>query len=513
MPGGLLIRKLLMFRIILLTYPLLKYRIVKFGILTFYPQFLFFLLSLHKKNLMASLLIKNGTIVTATKTLKGDIIVTNGKIEKITRDSESFSGNIKTIDASGKYIFPGGVDPHVHMHLKTSAGYSSDDFISGSKAALFGGTTTLIDFVTPERGQSIIEAVKNRKIEAENCLTDYTFHVSPVEWTENTSEELNWCIIKEGIPSFKIYMAYKSSIGLEDEEIRKVMEVIAKSGGTLAVHCEMGDAIDVLHSIFASEGRLSSKYHAFSRPAYLESEAVKTALKLAGETGCTLYIVHVSAADSLIFIRQAQSMGQKVFAETCPQYLLLDKSKYLGDFREVAPYIMSPPLRKPEDNQALWKAIADNTIQSVGTDHCPFIMEQKELGKDDFRKIPNGAGGVEHRLELLYTFGVLTNRISLNRLVEITSTNLAKIFGLYPKKGEIAVGSDADIVIWNPDKEKIISAKTDHQNSDINIYEGIEIKGSPEYVIKDGMVIIEKGKMIKDDNKGKFLKVDSGINS
>jgi dihydropyrimidinase len=461
---------------------------------------------------MTQLIIRNGTIVTATRNFKGSILVRNGRIEEVYNDGDIVPSSEREIDASGKYIFPGGVDPHVHMHLKTSAGYSSDDFISGSKAALFGGTTTLIDFVTPERGQSIIEAVKNRKIEAENCLTDYTFHVSPVEWTENTSEELNWCIIKEGIPSFKVYMAYKSSIGLEDEEIRKVMEVIAKSGGTLAIHCEMGDAIDVLHSIFASEGRLDTKYHAFSRPAYLESEAVKTAVDLAYETGCPLYIVHVSAADSMEYIRQAQSRGQKVFAETCPQYLLLDKSEYEGDFHQVAPYIMSPPLRKQEDNQALWKAITDNTIQSIGTDHCPFTMKQKEQGKDDFRKIPNGAGGVEHRLELLYTFGVMEKRISMNRFVELTSTNPARIFGIYPQKGEIAKGSDADLLIWNPDKEKTISVKTHHQNSDINIYEGIEIKGSTEYVIKDGKVIIEKGKIINENIKGKFLKVDSGIN-
>jgi dihydropyrimidinase len=270
----------------------------------------------------------------------------------------------------------------------------------------------------------------------------------------------------------------------------------------------MGDAIDVLHSIFASEGRLSTKYHAFSRPAYLESEAVKTAVGLAGMTGCTLYIVHVSAADSLKYVRLAQSKGQKVYAETCPQYLLLDKSKYEGDFHSVSPYIMSPPLRKPEDNQSLWEAIADNTIQSIGTDHCPFTMKQKEQGIDDFRKIPNGAGGVEHRLELLYTFGVLKNKISLNRFVELTSTNPAKIFGLYPRKGEIAEGSDADIVIWNPDKEKIISAKTSHQNSDINIYEGFKTKGSPELVIKTGKIVVENGKLINSETNGKFLKVD-----
>ncbi len=454
------------------------------------------------------LTIKNGTIVTATETFKGSVYIRDGKINSIRKEGDSVPLSDNIIDASGMYIFPGGVDPHVHFHLKTPAGYSSDDFYTGSRAALFGGTTTIIDFVTPERGQSIIEAVKQRKAEAEICLTDYSFHVSPVEWSENTESELNKCIHEEGIPSFKVYMAYKNSIGLEDDEIGKVMSVVGKSGGTLAIHCEMGDAIDVLHSIFASEGRLSPKYHAFSRPAYLESESVKTAIKLARETECKIYIVHVSAEDSVKHIREAKKLGQKIFAETCPQYLLLDKSKYEGDFQQVAPYIMSPPLRKKEDNRALWMAIADKTIESLGTDHCPFTMKQKEEGKDDFRKIPNGAGGVEHRLELLYTYGVNTNKISINRFVEITSTNPAKIFGLYPKKGEIAEGSDADIVIWNPEKEKTISAESHHQNSDINIYEGVRVKGGVEYVIKAGEVIIRKGKMMNSSVKGKFLKVD-----
>lgn len=425
---------------------------------------------------------------------------------------ELSSGNYQEIDATGMYVIPGGVDPHVHFHLKTPAGYSSDDFFTGSRAALFGGTTTIIDFVTPDRGQSIIDALYQRKKEAENCLTDFTFHVSPVEWTETTEKELLKCIYEEGIPSFKVYLAYKNSIGLEDSEIKKVMYVVGKAGGILAIHCEMGDAIEVLHSIFASEGRLNYEYHAFSRPAYLEAESVRTAVIMAGATDSPLYIVHVSAADSLQFIREAQSKGQNVFAETCPQYLLLDKSRYKGSFKQAAPFIMSPPLRKEDDNEALWNAIEDNTIQSVGTDHCPFTMKQKMLGKDDFRKIPNGAGGVEHRLELLYTYGVIENKISLNRFVEITSTNPAKFFGLYPRKGDIKEGSDADIVVWNPDKIKIISVSNHHQNSDINIYEGFETKGAAEYVIKSGKVVIKKGQLVNEKNKGRFLQVNTKAN-
>ncbi len=449
--------------------------------------------------------IKNGTLVTAEHTFAADILIEEGKITRIENSGIPSTPGQKAIDASGMLIFPGGIDPHVHMHLPTPAGFSSDDFLTGSRAALFGGTTTLIDFVTPSRGEPLCTALEKRKAEADNCLTDYTFHLSPVEWRNTLPEEIKTCM-EAGIPSFKVYMAYKTSIGLEDEDLRKVFQAVAEAGGMVTAHCESGDEIETLRNDFAKNGQTTPEYHPLSRPARLEAEAVEKAIGFAAEANCPFYIVHVSAAESLKFIRKAQQRGQKVFAESCPHYLLLDDSRYRGTFEQTAPFVLSPPLRKKADNHALWKALSDRTIQSMGTDHCPFMFEQKKNGLHDFRKIANGAGSVEHRLSLLYTYGVLQNKISLNRFVELTSTQPAKIFGLYPRKGALQPGSDADLVIWNPEKEQVISVDTHHMHCDTDIYEGFKTTGAPEYVIADGKIAVEKGAWTGHLIKGRFLK-------
>lgn len=449
------------------------------------------------------LLIKNGLIVNADASVKADILCEGDKIIKIGKNLSAVA--TKTIDASDCYIFPGGIDPHVHMHLPSPAGFSSDDFLSGSKAALHGGSTTIIDFVTPRKGQSLVEALRERKTAAANSLIDYSFHVSPVEWTDTTEEEIRQCI-EEGVTSFKIYMAYKYSIGLDDEDIIKVMKAVGKHGGIVTSHCEIGDDIEVLRNIFAKQGKLGVAFHPLSRPAKLEAIAVKKFIEMGKKTNCPIYIVHVSTKGSLYYIKKAQQEGKQVFAETCPQYLLLDDSKYTGNFEQTAPFVMSPPLRKIEDNEALWSAIKSNTIQAIGTDHCPFNLQQKAFGKDDFRKIPNGAGGVEHRLTLLYTYAVEGKKITLNQFVNTTSTQAAKIFGLYPKKGAIKVGSDADLVIWNPKVVSTISAKIHHQNCDTNIYEGLTTTGCAEYVIAKGKIVKKDGEILLDNCQGTFLK-------
>ena len=450
------------------------------------------------------ILIKNGTIVTSERTFKSDFLIEDGIISEISEQIPE-KDECELIDASDRYIFPGGIDPHVHMHLSTPAGYSSDDFYTGSKAALHGGTTTLIDFVTPHKGQSLVEAFSDRKKEAETSVIDYSFHVSPIDWHQNIENEIQ-TILKEGVTSFKVYMAYKSSIGLNDDVLLKVMKAVSNAGGMITVHAEMGDEIDKLRDVFAEQGKLSPEYHALSRPNRTEADAVKKIIEFSEQTECPVYIVHVSAQESVEHIRLAQNIGLKIFAETCPQYLLLDDSKLKGTFKETAKYMFSPVLRKKEDNDALWKGIADKTIQTIGTDHCPFTFEQKKQGINDFRKIPNGAGGVEHRMSLLFTYGVLKNQINLNEFVAISSANAAKIFGLYPKKGEIAIGSDADIIIWNPDSENIISAKTHHQNCDLNIYESVKIKGEPEFVIRNGKIVIKNNRLSLPETKGQFLK-------
>lgn len=451
-----------------------------------------------------NILIKNATIVTSTRAFNSEIYISEGKIAQIGKPLKILEPVDRTIDAEGKFVFPGGIDPHVHMHLLTPAGFSADDFKTGSKAALLGGTTTLIDFVTPNKGQSLIDALIDRKREADNSFCDYSFHVSPVEWAQNTEQEIKDCI-ESGITSFKVYMAYKDTIGLNDEDIFRVMHTVGKNGGIVTLHCEIGDEVDKFRNDLANKGNLNPEFHPISRPTNTESEAVQMAIEMAKIAKCPIYIVHTSAGESIQFIEKAQKDGYPVYSETCPQYLLLDDSKYNGDFNDTCKYVMSPPLRKREDQNMLWNSIGKGIINTIGTDHCPFNLKQKEQGNVDFRKIPNGAGGVEHRMKLLFTYGVLQNQISYNQFVDITSTQAAKIFGLYPQKGEIAVGSDADLVIWNPKTENVISVENHHQNCDLEIYEGFTTIGEPEVIVANGEIKVENGKLVTK-GKGKFLK-------
>ncbi len=435
------------------------------------------------------MLIRNGTIVNHDHTTKADLYLKDGLINKMGSDYRDENTCIETIDAQGKLIFPGGIDPHVHMNLPTPAGFSSDNFFTGSRAALLGGTTTIIDFVTPQRGQSLTDALSARKAEAAESVVNTRFHVSPVEWRPSTEKEILECVHHHNIKSFKCYMAYKSTVGLDDESLYRVMQVVGNAGGLVTLHCEDGDEIERLRSDLASSSLPATEAHVKSRPPELEAKAVSRAIKLAARAHCPIYIVHVSSRQSLQLIEAAKSTGQVVYAETCPQYLLFDKSRYAGEFEKAAAWVMSPPLRSPADNEALWKGLADGLISTVGTDHCPFMLSQKKQGETDFRRIPNGAGGVEHRLALLYTFGVLKNRFSANRFVGLTSANAAKIFGVFPQKGTIAEGADADLVIWNPGIKKQISISNHHQNSDLNIYDGITTTGFPETVILGGKII------------------------
>jgi dihydropyrimidinase len=421
-----------------------------------------------------SILIKGGTIVTSRQTYKSDILVGRGKILRIGSNNP---GEVdETIEAEGYFVFPGGVDPHVHLHLPTPAGYSADDFRAGSLAALHGGTTTILDFVTPARGQSLVDALNLRIGEAKDCLIDHSFHVSPVDWRVGMEAEIVDCIAR-GFTSFKIYMAYKDTIGLDDNAIYHVMKAVGRNGGMVTAHCELGDEIGAFRDFYFTQGMTSPKYHCLSRPARLEALAVRRAIDMADQAKCPLYIVHVSAAESLRHIAQAQRGGQPVYAETCPQYLLLDDSRYEGSFEQTAKYVISPPLRGKDDNVALWDAIANGVVKAVGTDHCPFMQTQKRFGVDDFRKIPNGAGGVEHRLALLYTYGVMAGRMSINSMVDVFATQPAKIFGLYPTKGEVAEGSDADLVVWNPGTKSAICSTTHRSRADINIFEGFNVEG------------------------------------
>lgn len=450
------------------------------------------------------LLIKNPTIVNADHTFNADILISDGKIIEIDKNIDVEDAQI--IDASGLYAFPGGIDPHVHLELPTPAGNSSDDFYTGSIAALAGGTTTIIDFVTPTHGQSHTEAVKLRKKEAEKSLIDYSLHGGITTFNEHTEDEIRQCVEEEGITSFKTYLAYRNTIGIDYETLGRVMQIVEKYKGIVSVHCEDNDEISRLQQGFVLKGQTSPLYHALSRPEHTESDAVAEVLRLAEETGCKAYIVHISTKKSMELIIPHKSSG-RIFAETCPQYLFLDESNYQKPLSDSLKYVISPPLRSKENMDALWQHIISGTIDVLSTDHCPFnTFGQKDVGKHDFTKIPNGAGGIEYRLPLLFTYGVLENKISLKRFVALTSANAAKIFGFYPQKGLIATGSDADIVLWNPDKENTITFQTQYQHCDANIYEGIPVKGAPEYVLSKGNIAVAQEQLFTDKLKGSFIK-------
>lgn len=455
---------------------------------------------------MKKTLITNGLIVTAEETFAGHVLIEGGVIFDVIRSREAPPAD-EILDAAGCYVIPGAIDPHVHMELETPNGTSSDDFYTGTRAAIAGGTTTIIDFITPGKEETLAEALKKRKNVAGKSLTDYGLHASIVNWNDQTPKEIKDCLTKEGISSFKMYLAYQQSIGIDDPKLALAMEAVGRAGGMVMLHCEDDALIVHLQQKFISEGNTSPAWHPGSRPVEGEASAVLKAISYAKILDCPLYVVHVSGAPSIQLIAEAQEAGIRVLAETCPQYLLLDEEVYTKPFDESAKYVISPPLRGSFDRWKLWKALKDKTITVVSTDHCPFNLEgQKTNGRNDFSRIPNGAGGVEHRPALLYHYGVLNNRFSVNEWVALISTNPARIFGLGHKKGAIKPGLDADIVIWNPDKKQIISASTHHQRCDSNIYEAFAIKGVPEKVLVKGKVVFSNNEFYLDGVQGEYLR-------
>ena len=430
-------------------------------------------------------LIINGTVVNADESMQADVAISGGKIEAVGRMNPADFPDFKVIEAEGRYLIPGGIDPHVHFALPTPAGCSSDDFVTGSKAALAGGTTSVIDFVTPERGQSLPEALELRRTEARESLCGWKLHMGISEWNKRVSEEVRRCIRYEGITSFKAYLAYRDTIGISMDELEQLMRVAGPEGGTVLVHCEDGEMISRLQKQYIASGKTRAAFHALSRPVAAEVNAIRKVIDLSEKTGCPVYIVHVSTGEGAGAIREAKEKGLKVFGETCIQYLILNNSVYDASLpdRQVLPYVISPPLRPEPERLKLWDELSRGAFDTVSTDHCPFNLHgQKDRGINDFTKIPGGAGGIEFRLSLLFTFGVLEKKISLNQFVSLTSHRAAAIFGWGDTKGKIAAGFDADLVIWNPDKEWMISAKEQYQRCDSNIYEGIKVKGLAEKV-------------------------------
>jgi dihydropyrimidinase len=452
-----------------------------------------------------TLLIKNGTIVTATDQYHGDVFIDGEKISAI---GTALSMNAdKTIDASGKYLFPGGIDVHTHLDMPFGGTTSADDFETGTIAAAHGGTTTIVDFAIQYRGQTLHHAWDTWAKKAEGkAAIDYGFHMIITELTDQVEQEMD-ALVKGGVTSFKLFMAYPGVFMLDDASIFKALLRTGKNGGTICMHAENGGVIDVLVKKALAEGKTAPKYHALTRPARAEAEATHRAIALAEIAGVPIYIVHLSAAEALEMVTEARDRGLPAYAETCPQYLFLSYDNYEEPGFDGAKYVMSPPLRAKETQDRLWRGLAFNDLQAISTDHCPFCMkEQKVLGKGDFSKIPNGAPGVETRMSLVYDGGVRTGKISLNRFVELTSTSPARIFGLFPRKGTIAPGSDADIVVFDPNKKLTLGAKTLHMRVDYNPYEGREVTGVTDTVLSRGKLVIEGGTFVGRAGAGSFLK-------
>jgi len=462
---------------------------------------------------MARTLIANGTVVTATDQVSADVLIADEKVVALaTPGSHDWSAD-QTIDASGKYVIPGGIDVHTHMELPFGGTFASDTFETGSRAAAWGGTTTIVDFAVQAKGQGVMEGFETwMEKAAGNCAIDYGFHMIVGDVNEQSLKEMD-AVMGEGVTSFKLFMAYPGVFYSNDGEIFRAMQKASEIGATIMMHAENGIAIDVLVEQALQRGETDPVNHGLVRKSILEGEATHRAIKLAELAGSPLYIVHMSALEALEEVTIARDQGLDVFAETCPQYLFLGLDD-LGNGFEGAKYVASPPLRDWEagHQEELWRGLRSNDLQAVSTDHCPFCMDefdgliaQKRLGEGDFSKIPNGMPGVEPRLELMYEGGVAQGRISLNRWVEICSTAPAKMFGLYPQKGAVAPGSDADIVIFDPNKSRVISVDNQHMRVDYSAYEGTEVSGSVDTVLSRGRVVVANGEYHGETGHGRYL--------
>ena len=453
-------------------------------------------------------LIRNGTVVTARETTAADVLVEGERIREVRPDIPAQAGE-RVIDATGLYVMPGGVDVHTHLDMPLGAITSADDFETGTRAAAFGGTTTIIDFATQARGTCMRDALDLWWQKAEGRATiDYGLHMIVTDLGKSGLDDMD-DLVREGVTSFKLFMAYPNSLMVDDGSIFKVLLQTAKNGSLLCLHAENGSVIDVMIERALAEGKTAPVYHALTRPPRAEAEAVHRAIAIAEMAGAPVYIVHVSSGDALNEVREARDRGLPVFAETCPQYLLLSIEELERPNFEGAKYVLTPPLRPQEHQMKLWDGLKHDYLPVVSTDHCPFrFKDQKVLGRDDFTKIPNGGPGIENRLQLIYHHGVNSGKLTLNRFVEVTSTKPAQLFGIYPKKGEIALGSDADLVLWDPNARYTINAKTHHMRVDYSMYEGFEVKGNARTVLSRGEVIADRGQFLGKAGRGRYLRRD-----
>jgi dihydropyrimidinase len=451
-------------------------------------------------------LIKNGTIVTASDTFKAEILIEDGKVTQIGANLPSLGAEV--IDAKGCLVIPGGIDPHTHLDMPFGGTVTKDDFETGTIGAAFGGTTTVIDFCLTNKGVPLKNAIQTWHDKSKDkAVIDYSFHLMIAEINDDVLNELPQVINEEGITSFKVFMAYKNVFQADDETLFKTLITAKELGALVMVHAENGDVIDYLTKKALEEGKTEPIYHALTRPPELEGEATGRAAKFTGLANSQLYVVHVSCADAVEQIAEARSKGFDVWGETCPQYLVLDQSYLERPNFEGAKYVWSPPLREKFNQDVLWNALKSGQLQTIGSDQCSFDFNgQKDLGLDDFTKIPNGGPIIEDRLSIMFSEGVKKGRISLNQFVDITSTRSAKLFGLYPQKGTIAVGADADIVIFDPNAERVISAENHHMAVDYNAFEGMQVTGEPISVLSRGEFVIRDKQFVGKAGAGQYLK-------
>jgi dihydropyrimidinase len=453
-----------------------------------------------------SILIKGGRVITAADDYVADVYVEDERISLIGESLELQAD--RTIDASGRYVLAGGVDPHTHLDMPFGGTVTIDDVESGQTSAAFGGTTCHVDFIIQPQGSSFGDALEEWRGKANGKqVIDMGYHMAVTDLKEGGTLEELATLPDQGITSYKLFMAYKGALMVDDETLFKTMQVAAETGALVMVHAENGDAIDVLVKEALAAGHTEPKYHALTRPPETEGEATNRAIQLARVAGSPLYVVHVSCAESVEPIQLAREKGWDVWGETCTQYLFIDYTFLERPDFEGAKYVYTPPPRDKANQDVLWNAVRTDKLSAISTDHCAFLWDgQKTIGKDDFSKIPNGGPGLENRLQMIHEFGVRGGRISLNRMVELLSTNPAKLFGLYPRKGTIAVGSDADIVVFDPEKRVTISASTHHSKSDYNLFEGTEVTGSPEVVVLRGNVLVENDELVASPGIGRFVK-------
>ncbi|HVA28137.1 MAG TPA: dihydropyrimidinase [Candidatus Baltobacteraceae bacterium] len=450
--------------------------------------------------------IRGGTVVTATDTQRADILIEGEKIAMLAASIDGAGHDV--IDATGSYVFPGGIDPHTHLDMPFGGTVTADDFETGTRAALLGGTTTVVDFALHTKGDSLHNALKTWHAKADGkACADYAFHLTIADGRDETMAEIPKIINEQGVNSFKVFMAYKHVLYVDDETIFKTLQACRDAGGLVQVHAENGDVIEVTTKQALAAGHTDPVWHARTRPVECEGEATHRAIRLAEIAGAPLYVVHVSSAMAADMISDGRKRGLPIYGETCPQYLVCDTDDYLRPNFEGAKYVLSPPIRDKWNQSVLLAKLKNSELHSFGSDHCSFnLCGQKELGKHDFSKIPNGAPTIEDRLAILYQVGVNGGVISMNQFVALAATNPAKLFGLFPRKGTIAVGSDADVLVWDPNGERTISAKTHHMNVDNSVFEGMKIKGRPRYVFSRGTKVVDGDSFTGRKGHGKFVR-------